>query len=423
MKSFLTTFLLILILASTSNLVAQGSLYLNPSPLENGLGMTGTSLPNEDPAGFYYNPAELGYISQTNNISWQVYPSGANWLGNNADIKYQNTSFNIGYNFKQLLGGLNLSAGFGYIHSNYDMSSGTLFSRQDERYNAYGFGVGIDYFVQFNIGITYKNTTLYNPLVLIMAGYPYIGNEAKSNAIDYGILLTVPITKLISPDLQFPVLDNIPILPYLNFSTGYAQLNVGKAFTFANDPFPEPLPRTARLGYTISAGFNIKLNNSTIQALGYDFTVYADDDLVNYSPFSIQDFQLLPPSSYTYKNFLGDIIIGKNLIDLKGANGVIVHKGNNIDLFETVSFQTGRFNGSSIDGSVYPVVYDNDKSSGFGVQLKGIFTLLKGFTKDKTFYFIADHLNIQYYSSTLFEGISTGTKFKGINLIWSGMTL
>ena len=171
MKTFLKTLALILIIVGTEELYAQiGSdvpmLYLNPSPKFNGLGMTGTALPNEDPAGFYYNPAQLGYISQNNIVSFQDYPSDVNWYNHTwLDLKYRNTSFNIGYNFKDLLGGLNLSAGFGYIHSKFDfgnfyipISTNVLnLVDQYDQYDAYGFGVGIDYYLQFNIGFTFKN--------------------------------------------------------------------------------------------------------------------------------------------------------------------------------------------------------------------------------------------------------------------------
>jgi hypothetical protein len=103
MKTFPKTLAIFLIIVFKSTVFAQGDaaismLYLNPSPKLNGLGMAGTSLPNDDPAGFYYNPAQLGYISQTNDISIQFYPSNVDWLGFHY-AKYENTSFNIGYNF------------------------------------------------------------------------------------------------------------------------------------------------------------------------------------------------------------------------------------------------------------------------------------------------------------------------------------
>jgi hypothetical protein len=161
MKTFHRTFLVIIIFILSGNLYAQYEtalpfLYLNPSPQLNGLGMSGTAYPTYDPAGFYYDPAQLGYISQTNNISMQIYPSNVNWLNYNR-INYRNASFNIGYNFEKLLNGLNLSAGFGYIHSKFDYGSvnvtgpdsPTPLATIDEfdEFDAYGLGVGIDYFV------------------------------------------------------------------------------------------------------------------------------------------------------------------------------------------------------------------------------------------------------------------------------------
>jgi hypothetical protein len=418
MKTILKAFVIISIFIFTGKLSAQADaavpmLYLNPSPKLNGLGMTGTSLPNEDPAGFYYNPAMLGYISQNNTISFQMYPSKVNWLGFNF-LSYENKSFNIGYNLKNLLGGLNLSAGFGYIHSKMDWGK-FIFTGPDsptplysppysvdtfDQFDAYGFGVGIDYFVQFNVGISYKKIISQIPRDNYDSPEAI---DANISTLDYGMLLTIPVTRLVSPVIQFPILENILASPYLNLSLGYAQLNVGNELYYIDRSQTEPLPRTARLGYTISSGINIKLNSSTIKAIGYEFTVDADDDLIETDPYTY---------THSYQGFLGDIKIGRNLIGLKSDNNVVVHKGHNVNLFETISFQIGRFDGRG---------YYNDKSSGIGIQTKGIFTLLKTFTNNNVLNFIADHLDIQYYSTTLFVDSGLDSNFKGINVIWYGM--
>ena len=191
--------------------------------------------------------------------------------------------------------------------------------------------------------------------------------------------------------------------PYLNISFGYSQLNIGNDSYFAGLSLSDQLPRTARLGYAISTGINIKLNNSTIKAINYDFTVDADDELVETNPYT-----------HSYQEFLGDIKIGKNLIGLNSDDNVIVHKGHNVNLFETISFQIGRFDGRG---------YDIYKSSGFGIQTRGLFALLKIATRNNIFNFIANHLDVQYYSSKLFESTPIETKFEGINLVWYGMML
>jgi len=419
MKTFLKFTVVFIITVLSGNMYAQSEaaiqmLYFNPSPKLNGLGMAGTSSPNEDPAGFYYNPAQLGYISQTNNISFQEYPAGVSWLNNYlGDYKYRNTSFNIGYNFNKLLNGLNLSAGFGYIHSKFDYGNYLVYPNGDrmtyntvdnyDQYNAYGFGVGLDYFVQFNIGITYKKIS--SQIGAYLESDIPTALQANVSAFDYGLLLIVPVSKLVIPNFQFFLLGDIPSSPYLNFSFGCSKLNVGDEIYYVDPKQSEPLPRVARLGYTISTGLNVKLNNSILRALGYDFTVDADDYLVETDTVIY---------AHSYHNFLGDIKIGRNLLGLKSDDNVVIHIGHNISLFETVSFQIGRFDGRS---------YYDKQTSGLGIQSKGIFTLLKNYTKDKNFNFIADHLDIQYYTTKLFLNERQETKFEGINIIWYGMNL
>ena len=55
-------------------------LLLQPSPSLSAMGQTGTALPTEDPFGFLWNPAQLGYTSQNNNFSFIFYPSKFEWL-------------------------------------------------------------------------------------------------------------------------------------------------------------------------------------------------------------------------------------------------------------------------------------------------------------------------------------------------------
>lgn len=203
--------------------------------------------------------------------------------------------------------------------------------------------------------------------------------------------------------MQYQFADNLAVAPYLNFSLGYAKLNVGDEVTYADPAQADPLARIARLGYAFSAGIDMKLNNSKIKALGYDFTVDADDYL----------FETNSSGTNSYQGFLGDIKIGKNLFELKSDDNVVVHKGHNISLFETVSFQIGRFDGR---------YYYTDKSSGFGIETKGLFTILKPLTSNSILNLIADHLNVKYYNAKLFADSPIETKFEGINIIWYGMT-
>lgn len=417
MRAFKIISLMFLLIFSVSILKAQSQaaiqmLYLNPSPRLNGLGMVGTSLPNDDPFGFYYNPAQLGHFSQTNNLSYELYPSNVNWLNLNF-LTYRNSAVDIGYNFKNELNGLSLSAGLGYIHSKFDY--GTIFSTPSlspdapvyeihpyDEYDAYSLGIGIDYYIQFSIGITYKNIHSDLGSFHLNQNNQEYYMSAKISTLDYGFLLTVPIVKLIDHDYKFNLLQNIPAVPYFNFSIGYSRLNQGGEVTYNDPNQADPLPRTARLGYTLSTGLDIKLHNNLFRLFGYDFTVEADNLLIN----PIEGI-----GHVTYKSGIGDINIGRNLILLKSNDNVVVHKAHEFNLFETFTVLIGRFDGNG---------YYNDESDGIGLRLKGIFTLLKAYTNNKPFNFIADHFDIQYYSTKLDIGSGIGSKFEGINFSFYG---
>ena len=69
---FLSIFSFLLI---TNKTFSQGDaavpfLLLQPSPSLAAMGQTGTALPTDDPFGFLWNPAQLGYTSQKNNFSF-----------------------------------------------------------------------------------------------------------------------------------------------------------------------------------------------------------------------------------------------------------------------------------------------------------------------------------------------------------------
>ncbi len=377
-------------------------LTLNPSPRLNGLGMVGVSFPNDGPYGFYYNPAMLGYMSQTENLSYQVDPSNGHWMPDIFKGTYKNSSFNFGYNFEKLLNGLKLSAGFGYIHSKMDygsLNANPALNDSYDEYDDYGFGVGLDYYIQINAGLSYKSTRS------LLAAYSSNGSkvyEADVSSMDYGLLMTVPVTKLIEPGLQLNLLKEIPAVPYLNVSMGYSQLNIGKEIYYIDPAQKDPIPRTARLGYTLSAGIDLKLNNSTLKAFEYDFIAEADDYLITRDPNTF---------AVSYQGGFGDINVGKNLIQLKGDNNVVVHKGHDFSIFETVEFMIGRFDGTG---------YYQEKSYGFGIRARGILTLLKAYTSDRIFNYIADHVDIEYYTSTLFPDDFRESKLQGISVMFGG---
>ena len=146
-------------------------LLLQPSPSLAAMGQTGTALPTEDPFGFLWNPAQLGYTSQNNNFSFIFYPSKLDWLPElNADLEVKGLAFNLGYNLKDLID-FPLSVGFGYSNVEIDYGTFNITGSEgpeptgtfepNDYYNAYSFGLGVDYYVQLNIGYTIKDVTSF----------------------------------------------------------------------------------------------------------------------------------------------------------------------------------------------------------------------------------------------------------------------
>ena len=87
-----------------------------------GAGQIGTAKPNNDPIGYYLNPAILGYSSQNNHASLYFMPSKVDWIKSfGSDLIWNTFGFNIGYN----LGDYNLpiSIGFGYMYDKFSYGS------------------------------------------------------------------------------------------------------------------------------------------------------------------------------------------------------------------------------------------------------------------------------------------------------------
>lgn len=365
-------------------------LLLQPSPSLAAMGQTGTALPTEDPFVFLWNPAQLGYTSQNNNLSFIFYPSKVEWLPQfNLDLELKGTAFNAGYNFKDIIK-FPLSVGFGY--SNFEINFGE-FIRYDENgnpigtfqskdyYNAYSLGIGIDYYAQFNAGFTFKSVTS------ILSDRPTGEEEgvgtAEPSVVDFGLLINVPVLKLIDKDLNFELENDMQLKPDFNFSIGYSKSNIGDEVYYIDPAQADPLPRMDRIGYGFSTGFDLLGDNFQMEILNFSLTVEADDILIDRDS-----------TGWDYQSTLSDLQFVKNLINVEGTEEIVSHIGLKIDLFETVSFSTGHFSGRG---------FDERKTSGYELRAKGIFKLWALWAKDPFTDFLRDHIDIRYYNTNYFD--------------------
>ena len=416
MKIYVGFLIIFLTLMLQNNSSPQGEaaipfLVLPVSPAQTAMGGTGTSLPTDDPYGFLLNPAQLGYTSQSNNLSFIFYPSEINWLGGYVPgLTISGIALNLGYNFKNLVG-IPLSVGIGFANPEINFGEFIRTTEEDptpistfeskDYYYAYSLGFGIDYYVQFNAGITYKNVTSLLAPENIGVGTEQGRGKAEVSTIDYGLLLNVPVIRLIDDNLTLDIFENVPSIPFINVSIGYAQLNVGDEVYYIDQAQADPLPRTARLGYGISTGMNLQFADTDLKLFDLAFTVDAWDMLI------VRD----GTGKTEYQSGLGDIDFGKHVIQIKGDDKVVSHAGLQIDLLETVVIRNGHFSGRG---------FDERKTNGIEIRAKGLLKLLSKFSDDQTIKFIADHFDVRYYNTNYFVDHFLETKITGIALVING---
>jgi hypothetical protein len=389
-SSFLTLFILLILFSETN--FAQGEaavpfLLLQPSPSLCAMGQTGTALPTEDPFGFLWNPAQLGYTSQTNNLSFIFYPSKIDWVPVfNLDLELKAIAINAGYNFKDLTG-FPLSLGFGY--SNPELDYG--YAGAKDYYHSYSLGLGVDYFVQLSIGYTIKDIT---SILSYIEGEESGRISAKRTVNDFGILLNVPVIKLIDENIKLQVDKSLFAKPSFNFSLGYSKSNIGDKIYYIDQAQADPLPRMDRLGYGITAGFDLVTNDFRINALNLSFTSEADDILITRDE-----------TSWSYQSTLSDLKFWKNVVEIEGDDKIVSHTGTKLDFVETVSLYFGHFSGRG---------FDQRKTNGVELRAKGLFKLYALWAKDPITDFIRDHIDIIYYHTNYFEYSDLETKMTGL---------
>lgn len=390
------------------SLFAQGEaavpfLLLNPSPSLSAMGTTGTALPTEDPFGFIWNPAQLGYTSQTNNLSFIFYPSKLEWIPVwNANLELNSIALNAGYNFEDLIG-FPLSFGFGYSNVKFDYGTfvisdpggpGPIFTFEPEdHYHAYSFGLGVDYFVHLSIGYTIKDVTSE---LGFLTGEEEDSGKAATTVNDFGILLNIPMLKLIDEKVKVQVDENLFALPTFNFSMGYSKSNIGDRIEY--NIFPgqsDPLPRMDRLGYGISTGFDLVSDNFRINAFNLSFTVEADDILIARDSTGNSEYQ----------STLSDLKFWKNIVLIEGDEKIVSHAGTKLDFVETVSLNFGHFSGRG---------FDIRKTNGYEIRAKGLLKLCALWAKHPVTDFLRDHFDIRYYNTNYFADHEFETKMTGL---------
>ena len=207
-------------------------------------------------------------------------------------------------------------------------------------------------------------------------------------------LLNVPLLNLIDDNLQAQLDENLFAKPTINFSLGYSKSNIGDEITYVDPAQADPLPRMDRLGYGITAGFDLISDNFRINAFNLSFTVEADDILIKRDS-----------TGYEYQPTLSDLKFWKNVVQIEGDEDIVSHAGTKLDFVETFTIYFGHFSGRR---------YGVSETDGYELRAKGIFKLCALWAKHPVTDFVRDHFDIRYYNTNYFAYHPLETKMTGL---------
>jgi len=376
------------------------------SPQLNGAGAAGTALLNDDPYGFLYNPAHLGMPVKNIEISAGFYPANIKWHDNIYihDSYLNSYSFNAGYNLAPQLNGTPVSIGIGYAKSemNYSLLAyspevmwSSVGKNNIDSYEAYSIGAGYNSIVSVNAGITYKRITTR------LDKYYGGDNTSRVKAFDFGILLSTEINKLISQPFGFS-LNSKTITPHIYYSLGFTARNVGDRHTYFENNTSIPIARTASLGHSVKTDIELNTKCYNVKILSLLYSINSDDILVKG-----KGVDTLPEyyNTLSFQGIMGDIKPFKNLFLGKGDPEVTLHKGFSMEIAEAFVFSAG---GVSRAGKY------NNKTSGYGVKLKGILKLVNVPLKNKILDYLIAHVDMQYYNSDYSTVNYIKNKYEGV---------
>jgi hypothetical protein len=391
---------------------AMPFLNLAPSPLLNGMGQLGTALPNQESFGLFYNPAHTGRVAEHSNLGIQFYPTSTDWLPglNFSDLKLNNFAVHAGYKFSDIFNEMSLGVGIGYLNSKLDLGenvftdeNGNVLGTADSKESFYAIGIGInlEYYAQLSFGVNYKNAESELGIAVFQVGQEAKSSNPNVTALDWGLLLYVPVLKFYTDEFKLASAPEQIWSPILDVSLGYAKTNIGDPVDYYFDGRSLPLPRSARLGYAVSAGIEWYYKKLWFEFFTFDYSVDAVDLLIQNDPaMSIQN------------GLLGDISFSNNLLRGNADENVTVHKGYRIGLFETVYILGGKWDGDPWGGA---------ETAGYAISLRGLFKVLGSGSDSPILSYLGNHFDIQYTYSDADAGDYspvTGTEFRSIAILY-----
>lgn len=386
--------LFLIFLSGFNNIWAQGEsavpfVLIQPSTQLNGMAGAYTALPTNDTFGSYYNPAQLGYFSQNDNLSHQIMET--KWLPtfNFDDLYFKAKGFQLGYNLKNIKSSIPVSIGVGYMRGYLNLGenvwtdeTGTEIGTFDSKewYDAFSIGIKYSYFADFSIGITYKFIKSKLTPGSITINDSKTKSVAETEAYDLGFLFSLPIHKFYANSFMRIPGNEFNLLPLTRFSVGMVKTNVGDAISYLDPNQPDPLPRQAKIGYSIDLGLSADWHNIQLDIFNYQHSSEANDLLVKRDT----------SGRFEYQSFPGDININDNVFDKNGNSLVINRNGYSIEFLELVKISRGKFHGHG---------FSKIRTSGYTLHLKGLLKVITSLFPSPYVKRILPHFDLMYSQS------------------------
>ena len=244
--------------------------------------------------------------------------------------------------------------------------------------------------IDLALGIARKTVTQNLGLIGIGPGQA----TSTDKMYDYGLLISAPLQFKGFPS-KFDQYS-ISIKPGL----GYSVSNIGDYISFTDPDQADPTPRYLRLGLSLSTAVTMESGWNIIAWKGGRA---AGDMLI--------DLSNPADTPYPYQSGLGDIDIGKHIVNSTPDAGIEIHRGEEISYFDLVTIRSGRR--IDIQGKV------NLKERGSGLHLKGLLYFLDYLTGSNNHRKIAYYLDINYNYSVWYQseyGALDGTTFESYTL-------
>lgn len=351
------------------------SLMITPSPQARAMGESFGNVWADDPQALWANPAAAGFFARNNMLGWNS--SKMDWLpAFGSDMWYKSYAAAGGFNLKS-----SLTLGFGLNHHNLNLGkqvhtdeTGAVLGTFKSYENATSLTAAVAYngVVQASLGLSVKFIDS-NLAAGVSVGGKEADATAEASAYDFGGIIEWPILASLKKDQTtlFGQPAQFDITPGLNYSIQ----NIGDEITYIDAAQKDPLPRTALLGYNLSAKIHLPKFDSDLISVKYSHDVHS------------MLIDRKSDGTFTYTGGLGDIRIWDHLIRYRidseterieyedgyyetktEYDNVILTHGLQVNLFGAVYFRFGGY--TDKPGQVE---YD---SKGYGVNFMQVIRVL-----------------------------------------------